>query len=405
MEVRTLHGDEIDAGADVATTAFECEPGSWRSGWHRTEELCGPGAIWGVYEGSRLVSSCVAPPQRVFAGGRSIQGGFVGGVATLPEERRKGYAEAMLRAALQASRQRGVLITYLWPFSYRYYRKLGWELGNDGVLVTVTADVAGRIAADGEARDVLFADLDSVMEFYTSQARRFNGMGDRSREWWLRFLAERTPPEGAADEPVFAGGLKATALWRDDRISALMLWRTAEEEDGTLLVNASDTLYSDAGALGSLLRALLERLPGCAKINFGCAPSRFPHCLWDEPRDVSRSLRCGAMARVLDVAGFLQATGWAPGVEGRLSVKVSDPVFDEDSGSFEVCNGQAVPCRHPGPELRCTIQTFTQLATGYLSPEEAVALGRIQASEVPAARLLSAASGGLTPFRSPQEPG
>ncbi|BCW98084.1 MAG: GCN5 family acetyltransferase [Armatimonadota bacterium] len=405
MEVRTLHGDEIDAGADVATTAFDCEPGSWRAGWHRTEELCGPGVIWGVYEDGRLVSSCVAPPQRVFAGGRSIQGGFVGGVATLPEERRKGYAEAMLRAALQASRERGVLISYLWPFSYRYYRKLGWELANDGVLVTATADVLGHIAAEAEARDVMFADLDSVMEFYTSQARCFNGMGDRSRAWWLRFVADRTSLKGNPGEPVFCGTLKATALWRDGKVSALMLWRTAEEEDGTLLVNASDTLYSDTVALGSLLQALLARLPGCAKINFGCAPNRLPHCLWDEPRAVSRSLCCGAMARILDVPGFLQATGWEPGVEGRLTLRVSDPLFGEYSGSFEVCNGQAVPSRKVGPELHCSIQTFTQLATGYLPPEEAVSLGRVQASELDAARLLAAASGGLTPFRSSQEPG
>ena len=404
MDIRTLHGEEIDAAADLATTAFECEPGSWRAGWHRTEALCGPGVIWGVYDGGRLVSSCVAPPQRVFAGGRSIQGGFVGGVATLPEERRKGHAEAMLRAALRASRERGVLISYLWPFSYRYYRKLGWELSNDGVLATVTADLAGRAAGAGEARDVLFAELDMVMAFYTAQARRFNGMGDRSREWWVRFVADRPSADGAPGEPVFAGDLKATALWREGEIRALMLWRPAEE-DGSVLVNATDTVYSDAASLGALLAAIFERVSGCAKINFGCPPSRLPHCLWDEPRDVTRSLRCGAMARVLDVRGFLEATGWAPGIQGRLTLRVADPVFGQQAGNFEITDGRAAPCRRDGSTLHCDVQTLAQIATGYLPPEEAASLGKIDAAGLPAARLLSAASGGLTPFRSPQEPG
>ncbi len=404
MEVRTLSGQEIDEGADVATIAFDCEPGSWRAGWHRTEELCGPGAIWGVYADGRLVSSCVAPPQRVYAGGRSIQGGFVGGVATLPEHRCRGCAEAMLRAALQASRERGVLISYLWPFSYRYYRKFGWELVNDGVLVTVTAEQLARLQDVGEVHDVTFGELDRVMAFYDAHASRFNGMGDRSREWWLRFVADRPPCSGEPGEPVFAGDLKGTALWRDGKVAALMLWRAGEEE-GNPVVTASDTFYSDGASLGGLLAALESRVEGCAKVSFGCPAARSPHLLWEEPRDVSRSLRCGAMARVLDVSGFLQATGWKPGIEGRLTLSVQDPVFGDFRGSFEVSGGRAAACAAGGAELHCSVQTLAQIATGYLPPEEAVSLGRVAASELEAARLLSAASGGMHPFRSPQEPG
>lgn len=125
LKVVSVDGDEVVKAANTAEIAFKCEKDSWASGWVKLREREGPGVIWAGYEGDSISCSCVAFPQKIWFGHSEIQGGAVGEVGTLPERRRRGFAEAMLRDALRFRRESGDLITFLWPFSYRYYRKLG----------------------------------------------------------------------------------------------------------------------------------------------------------------------------------------------------------------------------------------------------------------------------------------
>src|SRR5947207_248211 len=52
-------------------------------------------------------------------------------VATLAAERNKGYASALMRDALRAMRAQGLCTSVLFPFSFRYYRKFGYELAGN----------------------------------------------------------------------------------------------------------------------------------------------------------------------------------------------------------------------------------------------------------------------------------
>lgn len=59
--------------------------------------------------------------------GRTCRMGGVGGVATLPQYRRRGGIRACFQAALPELYQEGFDFSYLYPFSTAYYRKFGYE--------------------------------------------------------------------------------------------------------------------------------------------------------------------------------------------------------------------------------------------------------------------------------------
>src|SRR5690242_14662527 len=54
--------------------------------------------------------------------------GGVAGVVTRPALRRRGYAGRLLRETVRTLDEQGYALSALFPFSYDYYRKFGWEL-------------------------------------------------------------------------------------------------------------------------------------------------------------------------------------------------------------------------------------------------------------------------------------
>lgn len=61
---------------------------------------------------------------------RWIRSGGIAGVATHPSYRRQGLTKKLLRACLQHLYDKRVPLSTLWPFSYQFYERLGWNATN-----------------------------------------------------------------------------------------------------------------------------------------------------------------------------------------------------------------------------------------------------------------------------------
>src|SRR5262249_35571579 len=57
--------------------------------------------------------------------------GGICNVATLPEQRNHGYASALMRQTMRTLRGLRLCTSVLFPFSFRYYRKFGYELAGN----------------------------------------------------------------------------------------------------------------------------------------------------------------------------------------------------------------------------------------------------------------------------------
>ena len=75
----------------------------------------------------RLTSCLTIVETQCWLGSGVIRLAGIAGVATRPECRRQGYAGRLLSETVRTLDERGFALSALFPFSYDYYRKFGWE--------------------------------------------------------------------------------------------------------------------------------------------------------------------------------------------------------------------------------------------------------------------------------------
>lgn len=403
MEIRTVKGDEINRAAEVATAAFECEIGSWSEGWRRNEAEDGPDVIWAVYDEGKLVSSCVAVPQNIHFAGRRIRGGYVGGVATLKEHRRRGYAEGLMRAVAHSLREREVLLSYLWPFSFPYYRKFGWEIVSDGVRYTLDREAAAVLEGELEVREILVRELPELCRLHCSYCSLLNGPAVRPEARWIR-MGEYPPDENPQpDQPIYRGGSKLWGTYRDGALAGYVVSGGVAEEDKVLQLY--ELVGTDFAAVRSLLREMAARFDQAGKLGWHMPPGEPGHLSAADPRAFQRLLDPGAMARCADPGRFLLSQPWPEDAAGRLDIQLEDPVFGRERLRIQIEGGGAERLRTGGKQLQLTVQTLVQMVTGYLQPEHAVKLGVVSKSQLEAARLLSSIADGRQSMRMGMDPG
>ena len=86
---------------------------------------------WAAFDESsgEMMSSFIINDYTVRFDGHACKMGGIGGVATLPQYRRRGGIRGCFQEALPDMYASGYDLSYLYPFSTAYYRKFGYECG------------------------------------------------------------------------------------------------------------------------------------------------------------------------------------------------------------------------------------------------------------------------------------
>ncbi len=172
-------GDDADIHR-LARLAFggprEPEPANlWSNqpGWH--------GLV--AEDGDRLAGCLKVREYAQFFGGEAVPMGGVAGVAVDPHARGRGVASALVDAALPAMRERGQVISALYPSVPPLYRARGWEQTGCYERVKLRPELLALLPAP-ESRPVLArartADLPALHDAYLEFASTVDGMLDRS---------------------------------------------------------------------------------------------------------------------------------------------------------------------------------------------------------------------------------
>ncbi len=154
MEVRPLGaGDDIEAELDLGRRAFgPISPGrlpSWTKG---LQASIGQRALFGAFDGGRLVGSARYHVMRQWWHGRSMPMAGVAGVKVAPEDRGRGVGTAMMAALLDDIGERGYPVSVLFPTTAPLYRAGGWEFaGRRYETVLPATSLAALTAPDQPA--------------------------------------------------------------------------------------------------------------------------------------------------------------------------------------------------------------------------------------------------------------
>jgi len=371
LELRDVLPEERRQAWELQLEAFNLSEGGPHPHPGHGEEL-----KVAVREG-RVVSCLTLLHADVWMSGVRLPMGGVRHVATHPEEQGKGYASALLRATLQDLRGRGIPLSMLFPFSFRYYRKFGYELGGNHCHFWCRPNC---IPAYEERRSVRRAepeDVPALACFYA--ARALHSACSMARDE-ARWAAVRSTP-----------GLQV-AVHGEGEVDGFAV--TAEERDayGGRVLRVLDLAAGSRTAWRALLGHLsqfngesVEWLASAADLSeSGLLRTPAPLREGFKPRGIA-TVRPMFQARVVDVAAALQARLPTLGTAHcRLALRVRDELIPENATPLAIEAGAAgavlVPARPADPTLDLDIQLFSQLYCGYLSPAEAVSQGLATAS-------------------------
>lgn len=295
----------------------------------------------------------------------------VGGVVALPEVRRRGYTAAVLTRLLADMRERGVPIsTITTPFSYAFYRHMGWEYAFRRVRARFAPALARRIGAGaaGEAHFVRCgpepewwpSDIDAV--YRQVMQRRYQGAALRGADLWrARLRGDRTyayvvdGAGGPAGYLICALGernsLRVRELFALDRLALRQLFHLLFNFD-----SQADSVEWDMPPDVRLDRAVSEQ------------------------HELKLQWRPQGMFRLVDVSAAVVGR-MAPGLSGCVCLRLEDAQAPWNRGPhwIEWLEGRAGVRATAGAGERAHAamdqRVFAQIFAGALTPHEAVEAG------------------------------
>lgn len=313
----------------------------------------------------KLQSAMKIIPFTMRLNGQNVPMGGVGAVVTRPETRRRRQIYALFNAAFQEMHHSGQILSFLYPFSFAYYRKFGYEMCYAYDELKIPVPQLGGFK--GEVYAEPFEPGDSIIQYATIY-RQF------SHERNFAVVREARDWERILDRDTYKN-LRFSYLLYDSigRAAAYILY-DAEAEKNRVIIRECCWLNPDA--LG-LVFSFLSKLTEFGYIQWNAPCDVDPFALLPEGFEIKHRRKPAAMARLVNIYAAL-GTLRAPRRSGRVSIGVTDNSLPHNTGVYAVeWEGGAVSVEKLGdaaplPDLETTAETLAQLVTGYLTPEAAM---------------------------------
>ncbi len=332
-----------------------------------------------VFDGDTILSGCLLQEFDGRLRGEWIRLGGYSAVITPPQHRRQGHVETLLRESLQEYRDRDVPLVTLWPFKRSFYGQFGWG----------TANRYARCELEPDALAFVTDDVDDVGEFWAATpddwdrlqpVHRADREGQtlaigRTEQWWRHRVFERFGEESYVH------------AWDDENgeTAGYVVYRfEGEGHDRTLRVREL-AARSDRASL-QMLRYLYRHAAQVGEIEL---PQPAHADLLDRVEnngDVECELHTGPMVRVVDVADALEKVPYPAGSTAHLTIAVSDPLIEDNDGTFALDVTDGTPEVRPVPDaddadVTTDVATLSQLLVGYHDVTDAERLGTLSVAD------------------------
>lgn len=369
MEIRVLNKDDFDMRTELSMYAFQYSLSQEQLDEQRNKyKLEGE---WGVFEDGQLQAMYTLIPLQLYIQGRPMTMGGIAGVATFPEQRRKGHVAKLLAHSLVEMKEKGQVVSCLAPFSFGFYRKYGWELYTDLKRYTILpSQFPPRTVTEGQVKRVT-PDRVLLERVYEAYASRYNGTMVRERDWWTNSVIRRKTG-------------KAAVYYRPDGEPGGYLLYNIENR----IMNINEMVYLDETARQGLWTFLANHDSMLEKVILTApANDELPYLL-PEPR-IGQEIVPFFMARIVDAASFVEQYAFqGTGTPVKLKLRIIDPHAPWNEGVWTWSIGADGQGSLAQAELEagetvdagCDIQTLTAMLMGYRRPQALHRYGRLTGS-------------------------
>jgi predicted acetyltransferase len=330
-----------------------------------------------VVRDGRVVSCLTLIHAGLFMHGVCLPMGGVRHVATDPEEQNRGYASALLRDSLRKLRRQGLVTSVLFPFSFRYYRKFGYELGGNHCHFWTRPNCVPAYAERRECRTAEPGECAALARFYAERARQSICVMARDERRWTSICTD-------SDLRVLVHGRP--------EIDGYAVLAEGRDSYGGRVLRVVDLAADSLPAWRALL-GHLSQFPGesiewfttsADLLASGVLRSTAPLREGYKPRGIA-TMRPMFQFRVVDVEEALRARrATFPEGRYRLGLRIRDELLPANARPLVVHGtGGGVDIREARPSdpyLEMDVQIFSQLFCGYMSLSEALSQGLARSS-------------------------
>ena len=343
----------------------------------------------------KLVSCLTIEPQKARIGSATVTVGCIRRVATLPEMRNRGYASALMRDALAQMRRRGLEASALFPFSFSYYRKFGYELAGNYCHFwsrphNLPSYVESRACRPGTPEDI-----SQLARVYDRRSRRRACSLVREEKRWAHWMN---------------GGGYQVVVYDSGNVHGYVIAREAPDSYHghvlQIMELEAEHVAARRGLLGYLSRCQADSIEWYAAVSdveeSGLMRTPAPLREGFRPRGIA-TIRPMFQFRVVHLTNALKArAAQFRDEEAELTLEIRDELLPQNGRPVVVSSHDGVvqiQAHHRSAlHLSLDIRTFSQMYCGYLGAAEAASLGLIEASDPEALHVAEQWFPALDPF-------
>jgi len=356
LEIRALREEEKDLAYAVWSQAFERGDramADWRD-WEAT--ISGEATTYGVWDAAGLQATFFIVDYRIhFGPDLVLPMAGVNGVACLPAARGRGYASAGMKYCFERMRAKGQHLSILEPFSFDFYRKLGYEWIGPRLRYAVPTRILKSDPETEQVHAATPADRAAILACYAEFAGRYRGAIVRGEAEWNDILH---------DKPKLH---TYTYLYeREGKCEGYLTYRGGKKEETWLREFIALTPRAQRALLGLLRRHEMQ----VDKFIWTAPPD---DTLWSQLMhgDIETKLQTVLMARIVDVQSALQALPYRrsgvgpPRQPGVIAIQDEAAPWNAGTWGIQFEDERVVVERTDAPpQLTLDIQALTQAYLG-----------------------------------------
>ncbi|MBW3555650.1 MAG: GNAT family N-acetyltransferase [Actinobacteria bacterium] len=326
-----------------------------------------------------------------FFGGRSVAMGGYSPVAAAPEHRGLGLATLVTVAHFPLMRERGEVISGLYPASTQLYRNAGFELGGAFTHREFQTRSLHHIQAPGglRARRAKVEDLPAIKDCYRRFASTQPGWLDRPDVWWEKLL----PVESFDEHHVYVVGAGGGA------VRGYVRYLHVPREPWGYNVAVQELCAEEPEVVLALWR-LVGSSSTQAEFVKAVAPPEHPLLLLLPDQEMKTPSEIRWMTRIVDAPAAIAARGYPPGVEVSVDIDLDDAHCEWNQGRWRLTveDGRGVLERGGAGEVTMSVNALATLYTGYASATTLQQAGLLASASPETLPELTAAFAGPTPW-------
>jgi len=318
---------------------------------------------WGAFDNNnKLVSAMVVDPAKVMINGKAVKAGLIAAVTTLPEARNAGGVRMMFDAVIPHMKNEGMVFSILYPFSFEYYRKFGYEHNYVKTRINFPISELSHYpypkGMKSHDKNDSWEDMAYVYNIFSKDK---NMAMVRSKNEWDKIL--RGDPHKSKEF--------AYIHMTNDKPDSYVLYK-AETKDNKGLLNIKELTWTSTDGLRSILGFIYGMRSEYDEVSWALPTGIDVFSIVSNPCSIILSYDSIIMTRVVDVQAALNLIV-APSKKGSVVLGIKDKFMKENSNSYLVSwdeNKLKTEITNYDADMELDIETLVQLSTGYTTIEQ-----------------------------------